>query len=74
MMSLKEQLNKDSKDFWDSSLISKDNFQNSVCDLCNGEGTIKVGEFDNLKEMDCPQCSCRFCLKQNCECDNGQEN
>lgn len=44
------------------------------CELCNGEGTVKVGDFDNIKEIDCPQCSCRFCNKQNCECDNGQEN
>lgn len=73
MTSLKQQLENASKDFWGSSLISKDNF-NSVCDLCNGEGTLKVGDFDNIKEIDCPQCSCRFCNKQNCECDNGQEN
>jgi len=44
------------------------------CELCDGTGTVKVGDFDNIKEIDCPQCSCRFCNKQNCECDNGQEN
>ena len=46
----------------------------NVCELCDGVGTVKVGDFDNIKEIDCPQCSCRFCNKQNCECDNGQEN